>query len=96
MSKDKLLSTQSFVVKQVLLLDELTTFLDSTDQEGVLRAVRDVVGQPGSDPVTALWVRNQAALPALKKTHLSCPCMQSSFNLNLKEVRRLFCCKDTL
>lgn len=41
---------------QVLLLDELTTFLDSADQEGVLKAVRGVVGLQGQSSVTALWV----------------------------------------
>ncbi|CAK9212173.1 unnamed protein product [Sphagnum jensenii] len=42
---------------RVLLLDELTTFLDETDQMGVLNAVRKVVG--GADPVTALWVTHR-------------------------------------
>ncbi len=32
---------------QVLLLDELTTFLDGADQRGVLEAVRACVGGPG-------------------------------------------------
>lgn len=40
---------------QVLLLDELTTFLDPGDQAAVLRAVRAAVGGPRN--VTALWVR---------------------------------------
>lgn len=40
---------------RVLLLDELTTFLDESDQMGVLEAVRNVVG--GS--VTALWVTHR-------------------------------------
>ena len=31
---------------QVLLLDELTTFLDGEDQKGVLEAVRNCVGGP--------------------------------------------------
>ena len=31
---------------QVLLLDELTTFLDGEDQRGVLEAVRSCVGGP--------------------------------------------------
>ena len=44
------------MVLQVLLLDELTTFLDSTDQQGVLKAVRSLVGSQGDDSVTALWV----------------------------------------
>lgn len=33
-------------VLQVLLLDELTTFLDGEDQRGVLEAVRACVGGP--------------------------------------------------
>ena len=33
-------------VLQVLLLDELTTFLDGEDQKGVLEAVRNCVGGP--------------------------------------------------
>lgn len=40
---------------QVLLLDELTTFLDSTDQQKVLQAVRNIV-DTASPAVTALWV----------------------------------------
>ncbi|KAG0591537.1 hypothetical protein M758_1G179200 [Ceratodon purpureus] len=40
---------------RMLLLDELTTFLDEEDQLGVLEAVRKVVG--GS--VTALWVTHR-------------------------------------
>ena len=32
----------------VLLLDELTTFLDEADQAGVVRAVRNVVDQTGA------------------------------------------------
>ncbi len=49
---------QTAMVLQVLLLDELTTFLDSTDQQGVLKAVRGLVGSQGSESqsVTALWV----------------------------------------
>lgn len=39
----------------VLLLDEVTAFLDPADQFGVLQAVRDVVDGPRR--VTALWVR---------------------------------------
>lgn len=44
------------ILLQVLLLDELTTFLDSADQQGVLKAVRSLVGSQGSESVTALWV----------------------------------------
>ena len=39
---------------RVLLLDELTTFLDEADQAGVVRAVRRVVDS--DDKVTAVWV----------------------------------------
>ncbi|KAK9832702.1 hypothetical protein WJX81_001789 [Elliptochloris bilobata] len=42
---------------KVLLLDELTTFLDGGDQRGVLEAVRACVGGP--DQVTALWVTHR-------------------------------------
>ncbi|KAH7434418.1 hypothetical protein KP509_06G016600 [Ceratopteris richardii] len=42
---------------KVLLLDELTTFLDESDQMGVVEAVRRVVS--GSDGVTALWVTHR-------------------------------------
>ncbi|EIE19028.1 P-loop containing nucleoside triphosphate hydrolase protein [Coccomyxa subellipsoidea C-169] len=42
---------------KVLLLDELTTFLDGEDQRGVLEAVRSCVGGP--DQVTALWVTHR-------------------------------------
>jgi energy-coupling factor transport system ATP-binding protein len=46
----------------VLLLDELTTFLDGGDAAGVLAAVRAAVrggGSEGSAPVTALWVTHR-------------------------------------
>ena len=39
------------------MLEELTTFLDSSDQNSVLKAVRGIIDAQGSDPVTALWVR---------------------------------------
>ncbi|XP_057832070.2 ABC transporter I family member 10 isoform X2 [Cryptomeria japonica] len=42
---------------RVLLLDELTTFLDETDQIGVIEAVRNVVDGPQG--VTALWVTHR-------------------------------------
>ena len=38
----------------MLLLDELTSFLDAGDQAAVLRAVRNAVDSGG---VTAVWVR---------------------------------------
>ena len=43
---------------QVLLLDELTTFLDADDQRSVLDAIRAAVDGP--QRVTALWVRRLA------------------------------------
>ncbi|MQL91665.1 hypothetical protein Taro_024278 [Colocasia esculenta] len=42
---------------KVLLLDELTTFLDETDQIGVIKAVRNSVAGPGG--VAALWVTHR-------------------------------------
>ena len=49
-------------VLQVLLLDELTTFLDGEDQKGVLEAVRNCVGGPDevrrlafSSMITLAW-----------------------------------------
>lgn len=42
---------------KVLLLDELTTFLDGTDQVGVIKAVRNSVDT--SAEVTALWVTHR-------------------------------------
>ena len=40
----------------VLLLDELTTFLDGTDQMHVLKAVRRIVTETG---ITAVWVTHR-------------------------------------
>lgn len=42
---------------KVLLLDELTTFLDGSDQIGVIKAVKKSVGS--SKDVTALWVTHR-------------------------------------
>ena len=42
---------------QLLLLDELTTFLDAADQTAVLQAVRELVTGPLR--VTALWVTHR-------------------------------------
>ncbi|GAB2260252.1 hypothetical protein Droror1_Dr00011107 [Drosera rotundifolia] len=42
---------------KVLLLDELTTFLDETDQIGVVKAVRNLLDS--SPDVTALWVTHR-------------------------------------
>uniref|UniRef100_A0A1D1ZGN9 ABC transporter I family member 10, chloroplastic n=1 Tax=Anthurium amnicola TaxID=1678845 RepID=A0A1D1ZGN9_9ARAE len=42
---------------RVLLLDELTTFLDEMDQIGVIKAVRNAVAGPGD--VAALWVTHR-------------------------------------
>ena len=38
----------------MLLLDELTTYLDDEDQQSVLKAVRGLVGGP--EQITAVWV----------------------------------------
>ena len=43
---------------RVLLLDELTTFLDEADQAGVVAAVRKVVDSD-DDKVTAVWVTHR-------------------------------------
>ncbi|KAJ0098122.1 hypothetical protein Patl1_27932 [Pistacia atlantica] len=42
---------------KVLLLDELTTFLDENDQFGVIKAVKNSLGDSGD--VTALWVTHR-------------------------------------
>ncbi|XP_059432999.1 ABC transporter I family member 10 [Corylus avellana] len=42
---------------KVLLLDELTTFLDESDQFGVIKAVRNSLDS--SEEVTALWVTHR-------------------------------------
>ncbi|KAJ6413727.1 hypothetical protein OIU84_006523 [Salix udensis] len=42
---------------KVLLLDELTTFLDESDQVGVIKAVKNSLN--ASDDVTALWVTHR-------------------------------------
>lgn len=42
---------------RVLLLDELTTFLDAEDAQTVLKVVREVVSKDGS--VTAIWVTHR-------------------------------------
>ncbi|CAN1198308.1 ABC transporter I family member 10, partial [Linum perenne] len=42
---------------KVLLLDELTTFLDETDQIGVIKALKNTLDV--SDDVTALWVTHR-------------------------------------
>ncbi|XP_068642980.1 ABC transporter I family member 10-like [Aristolochia californica] len=42
---------------KVLLLDELTTFLDETDQIGVIEAIRNCLG--GADQVSVLWVTHR-------------------------------------
>ena len=51
---------------QVLLLDELTTFLDGEDQRGVLEAVRACVGGPeqACNPLSQNYWR-LCCLPAL-------------------------------
>lgn len=56
-----------FTSSQVLLLDELTTYLDPEDQQGVLDAVRAAVDGPRR--VTAIWVRlDRAVTPACELT----------------------------
>ncbi|PWA74795.1 ABC transporter family protein [Artemisia annua] len=42
---------------KVLLLDELTTFLDESDQFGVIKAVKNTLSS--SEDVTALWVTHR-------------------------------------
>ncbi|GJW01858.1 putative reverse transcriptase domain-containing protein [Tanacetum coccineum] len=42
---------------KVLLLDELTTFLDESDQLGVIKAVKNTLSS--SEDVTALWVTHR-------------------------------------
>ncbi|XP_071914275.1 ABC transporter I family member 10 isoform X1 [Coffea arabica] len=42
---------------KVLLLDELTTFLDDTDQVGVIKAVKSTLAS--SEGITALWVTHR-------------------------------------
>lgn len=45
------------IFMQVLLLDELTTFLDDEGQRSVMKAVRSAV--EGANQVTALWVTHR-------------------------------------
>jgi hypothetical protein len=54
-ARTRRLACTSVLLAQVLLLDELTTFLDADDQRSVLDAVRAAVDGP--QRVTALWVR---------------------------------------
>eukprot|EP00252_Welwitschia_mirabilis_P003300 TRINITY_DN13393_c0_g1_i1.p1 TRINITY_DN13393_c0_g1~~TRINITY_DN13393_c0_g1_i1.p1 ORF type:complete len:269 (-),score=64.19 TRINITY_DN13393_c0_g1_i1:182-988(-) len=42
---------------RVLLLDELTTFLDESDQSGVIEAIRNAVDGP--ERISALWVTHR-------------------------------------
>ncbi|KAL1215866.1 ABC transporter I family member 10 [Cardamine amara subsp. amara] len=44
---------------KVLLLDELTTFLDESDQLGVIKAVKDLINAKKGGDVTALWVTHR-------------------------------------
>ena len=55
----------------VLLLDELTTFLDGEDQMAVLRTVRELASPAGG--VTALWVPLPSTPPPLPSTPLHPP-----------------------
>ena len=57
-------------MSQVLLLDELTTYLDPEDQQGVLDAVRTVVDGP--ERVTAVWVRGPAHAVRTLSAELTC------------------------
>ena len=45
---------------KLLLLDELTTFIDEADQERVVQSVRNVVASDRD--VTALWVTHRSVL----------------------------------
>ena len=66
---------------QVLLLDELTTFLDTSDQQNVLQAVRNVV-DTASAPVTALWVCSCILPYHSGQFRLGCvPALQSTITL---------------
>ena len=47
----------AFVQMQVLLLDELTTFLDKEDAANVLRVVKEVVAEARG--VAAVWVTHR-------------------------------------
>ena len=47
---------------QVLLLDELTTFLDGEDQRGVLEAVRACVGGPDQACVPPVNITGSCAV----------------------------------
>ncbi|CAH8384596.1 unnamed protein product [Eruca vesicaria subsp. sativa] len=44
---------------KVLLLDELTTFLDESDQLGVIKAVKELINAKKGGDVTALWVTHR-------------------------------------
>ncbi|KAL0687004.1 hypothetical protein Bca4012_086681 [Brassica carinata] len=44
---------------KVLLLDELTTFLDESDQLGVIKAVKELINAKTGGDVTALWVTHR-------------------------------------
>lgn len=44
---------------KVLLLDELTTFLDQSDQLGVIKAVKELINAKKGGGVTALWVTHR-------------------------------------
>jgi ABC-type cobalamin/Fe3+-siderophores transport system ATPase subunit len=52
---------------KLLLLDELTTFLDVEDQFGVLEAVRAVTH--ARRDVTAVWVTHRCASVACQVSH---------------------------
>lgn len=71
---------------QVLLLDELTTFLDGEDQRGVLEAVRSCVGGP--DQVQT--PEGLASLVGLTFSDVPAGCMLN-FDLNSHPRRRTSC-----
>ena len=48
---------------QVLLLDEVTSFLDTENQMGVIRTVLSMIEADPNEELSALWVR--LTLPAL-------------------------------
>lgn len=70
----------------MLLLDELTTFLDVEDQFGVLGAVRDITRARAD--VTAIWVTHRWA--GMLHVRVSDVCV--SWQMHLKE--RCLCVYD--
>lgn len=52
----------------MLLLDELTTFLDTDDAQTVLEAVKDVISKDSN--VAVIWVRPHDRMPSATSTSL--------------------------